>query len=457
MPQQKSPPRIYLRGRVYWGRYYDAEGVEHRASTKCRDKEAALQLVKQWERDATDPRRATAPPSATLSAALTLLVVEREAQAKQGKRSADTALFYRKKAGHWLRLLGPEFDLGNLTAALVDEYIDARRKESASASTISKELITLRAALKIAKRRGLFHQEIAALLPSGFSPEYKPRKTFLTMGELELLLPQLTRDRAARVAFAVATSANLRETELARREDMGEEFVLLRGTKRHTRTREVPILFDWQKRLMAFAAEHAGGEKGALFRPWCSYRRDLNAAMARAGIKRAHEDGSIRAMSISSNDLRRTTATWMRAEGVPTDLIAAVLGHRDTRMIDRVYGRLPKEILAARIKGAVDLASDNDCTTIVRKQGASETQMAQMSHPQERAHKSKNPASTGVETGFLGLPRDGVEPPARGFSVSLSDCAARLTISPKDLLRTATVQQLCGNVAPLVQTKARVR
>jgi hypothetical protein len=126
MPPQKQPPRLYLRGRIYWGRYYDAQGNEVRASTKCRDKDAAYQLVRQWERDATDPRRTTAPVSATLGTALTLLVTERETQAKQGKRSADTALFYRKKDGHWLRLMGADFDLGVLTSAAVDQYIDRR-------------------------------------------------------------------------------------------------------------------------------------------------------------------------------------------------------------------------------------------------------------------------------------------------------------------------------------------
>ena len=455
MPRQKQQSRIYLRGRIYWGRYYDAQGEEHRRSTLCRDKDAALQLVRQWERDATDPRRSTAPLSTTIGNALTLLVNERETQARQGKRSADTALFYRKKAGHWLRLLGADFDLGALTSVVVDHYIDVRREEGAGESTISKELITLRASLKIAQRKGLFHGVIPAILPSGFSPEYKPRSSFLTPSEVELLLPQLARDRAARVAFAIATSANLRETDLAQRGDLGDEAVLLRGTKRHSRTREVPIVFEWQRVLLVFAKAHGLGEKGVLFTPWGNMHRDLNAALERAHISRASKGETISTLTLSSNDLRRTTATWLRSEGVPPDLIAAILGHKDSRMVERVYGRMPQDLLASRIRASVNLISEDDCTIVVRKREDAMSQMSSMSSTAQVGHKREKPSRGAIQEGFSGLPRDGVEPPTRGFSVSISKLAKRFAMPLGATNRTATVQQLCGNTAPLVSTAAR--
>lgn len=60
--------------------------------------------------------------------------------------------------------------------------------------------------------------------------------------------------------------------------------------------------------------------------------RDLALACRRSGIERC-----------SSNDLRRTFATWMRMEGLPTDILGATLGHVDSRMVERVYGRLSPE------------------------------------------------------------------------------------------------------------------
>ncbi len=94
------------------------------------------------------------------------------------------------------------------------------------------------------------------------------------------------RDRAAaeRVAFIVSTSACWRESELARREDVGEGLatVLLRGTKRKTRFRTVPIVSPGQRSLLEYAVEHAQGTGGVVFRVWRNARRDLLEAQGHA-------------------------------------------------------------------------------------------------------------------------------------------------------------------------------
>jgi hypothetical protein len=76
--------------------------------------------------------------------------------------------------------------------------------------------VTLRAAHKQALRAGLWHGNLGGVLPAGFETNYAPRTRFLTREELGRLLRQLSPDRAARVAFAVATGANWRETNAAR-------------------------------------------------------------------------------------------------------------------------------------------------------------------------------------------------------------------------------------------------
>ena len=40
----------------------------------------------------------------------------------------------------------------------------------------------------------------------------------------------------------------------------------LRGTKRKTRERDVPIVTDWQRTLLAYALEHARGNQPVLFK-----------------------------------------------------------------------------------------------------------------------------------------------------------------------------------------------
>ena len=114
----------------------------------------------------------------------------------------------------------------------IDGYIRRRTKEGAGSHTIAKELTTLRACLKLAKRADLFRGDIQALFPPGFSPAYKPKKRSLSADEVYRLLGVLPEDRAARVAFIVATSACWGETERARPDGKDEQRVDEWGTKR---------------------------------------------------------------------------------------------------------------------------------------------------------------------------------------------------------------------------------
>ena len=113
----------------------------------------------------------------------------------------------------------------------------ARTGRRVSDHTISKEVVALRAALKLARRAGLFEGDPGAICPHGFAPEYEPRKRFLTRVELCMLLASQTKDHAAQIAFMVATSAEWGAVTRARREDVASDlaFVRVRGTKRKTR------------------------------------------------------------------------------------------------------------------------------------------------------------------------------------------------------------------------------
>jgi len=67
-------------------------------------------------------------------------------------------------------------------------------------------------------------------------------------------------------------------------------------------------------------------------------RRDLLEACKRAGIERC-----------SPNDLRRTYGRWMRIAAFPDEIIAPTMGHADTRMLERVYGKLSPEEFTRRL------------------------------------------------------------------------------------------------------------
>ena len=394
---------------TFYAKFKDLDGKWHQQSTGTRDRKAADARLREYERRASDPAYA-ASNEATLRQALEQLLKSRRAK---GTAEA-TVEFYRSKSGHLLRILGAESRLGRLSARAVDSFVEKRLEEGAAHNTVSKELGTLRAALKVAKRRGEFTGEIDAIMPSGFSANYKPKERFLTGREAQKLLAQLAPDRAARVAFILATSALIGESDRARVEDidLASELVKVRGTKTEGSARTVPIVGVGHP-LIQHAVRYAEGEGGLLFRPWGNIRRDLHEACARAGID-----------SVSPNDLRRTTASWMVQGGVPLHLVSKVLGHRDTRMVERVYGQLPPEALKAALKR--QLEGPDDCSLFAAPSGDLDGNNGRGGRLSSDPQNEKTPENmrlqgfTAVKKMGLAVPRDGIEPPTRGFSILCS-------------------------------------
>ncbi len=390
---------------LWWTWVYDAQGRRHERSTKQRDHEAAVVAAVRLEREAADPAD-TAARKASLTDALALLIERRKEEAKAGKRSEATVAFYRRKSGQLIRVFehGGDADapwtpylLAHLTAAEVDRYISVRRADGVSESTIHKELVALRAALKLSRRAGLWAGEPEAIIPIAFSPEYKPVDRWLPPAELLKLLAELADDRAARVAFIVATSANWAESNRAQVDDFDTDLaaVHVRGTKTAYRDRIVPIVLPAAKSLLEHALRYCRGAGEKLFRPWNNVRRDLHEACTRAGID-----------PCSPNDLRHTTATWLHARGATPDLISPVLGHADTKMVERVYGRLPAELLAERQREALGLPAMERSAVEVKYAGM-KVLMEPMALPKPRKLLKE-------------VPRGGIEPPTRGFSVPCS-------------------------------------
>jgi integrase len=411
--------RLYKRGKIWWGWYYDADRKRVSKSTRCRDQRAAEAVVREWERAAADPTYAAANAT-TLREALERFLIDRTNKG----RAEGTLSSYRVKVGHLLRLLGGDSRVARLDARMVDGYVDTRLEEGASRHTVQKELVALRGTLKVAKRRGDFSSDIGAVMPEGFSAGYKPRVRFLSGPEAQRLLAELTPDRAARVAFILATGARWSESERAMRDDIDWqlEIVHLRGTKTESAARAVPIVgasYD----LLAHAVQYAEGVGGLLFRPWGNCRRDLNEACTRAATTAlmAHlqttgqtldalssaEQTALKARfafaPVSPNDLRRTYATWLRQHGTEPHLIGVALGHTDSRMAERVYGRMPVESLGRMLADRV-----GDRSAFVANTAGAQRSGRQVRRPD----RAKTPVNV--------VPRDRIELPTRGFSILCS-------------------------------------
>ncbi len=323
------PDRLFLKSGTWYTWAYDEHGRRIQRSTRCReaDRKQAEQFAREFAARAAAPDSAV-QEKATLDVAVALLLADRRKRVLLGKRSPETLEYYKKKTGQIRRVLGDGFVLRLLRPRHLDTYVDTRLAEGVGANSIAKELGAFRAMLKCAKRAGVWSGDIDAVLPVDFSPEYKPRERWLPLAELERLLAELSRDRAARVAFIVATSARWGESNRAQRSDLRPWRAHVRGTKTDGSLRDVPLVADWQQDLATRAAAGGEGVGRMLFRPWSNYGRDLALACERAGIARC-----------SPNDLRRTTGHLLRGDGASLPDLADVFGHEDSRMMERIYAR----------------------------------------------------------------------------------------------------------------------
>jgi integrase len=381
--EQIMGEHLYRRGKTWWGWTYDASGEQDRFSTHCTDKTAARILLAQKEREAQDPDT-TRRKAATLEDAIDLLVADRTSLVKAGKRSLATVSFYETCARSWFLFAGRKvksiaedkldkaltteeredlIELGKRLALVdaaderfVDAFILYRRANGVTENTIAKDRTTFRAALRLAKRARIWTGDLDLLFPRGFDTDYEPNRSFLTRGQGSALLdafltvprgdgennvgPQT--HRRAFLAFILATGADLGDVVRARPEDIGRELVRVRGTKTVNRERLVPIVTSWQRDLLKYVKKHADGQHGLLFSPWTNARRGIALACDRAGVPH-----------VSPKRLRHTFAHWMLGEGVRTSELYVAMGHADTRMLDRVYGKAEGAELHQAMVGSI--------------------------------------------------------------------------------------------------------
>src|SRR6266851_1717879 len=399
--------RLYQKkpGGTWYGVFYDSQGRRHQRCTKCRDRRAARNALHEFERAARSPEGLSKEevPTATLMDVLTSFI----ARSERKKRAEGTINCYVTKCGHLLRVLGEYVDVNALPNNVEEAYVRQRQAEDAHDHTIHKELVVLRATLKLAKRNGLLHGDLDRLR-TDHSPNYQPRRRFLTVSEYKSLLAALPAHRRSTAAFIVLTSARDSEWPSVERVHADFDSVLtLPGTKTRRAWRQVPLREHADlAHLLRQVLDALPEKQQRLFEPWLNIRRDLHTACARARIPH-----------VSPNDLRRTFASWCWQGGMHPSRIALLLGHRDARMVERVYGVLDAGSLGgdvATVFNRLDLPSVS-----VPKAGSKwVTNNGQKLRQKRQVRRPTLSASEEIQQ--VQMPRGGIEPPTRGFSVLCS-------------------------------------
>jgi integrase len=337
-------PRTKRNGeRVWWATWTENKKTKRR-STDCSTRAAAEIVISRWERERADPVYAAAQ-SATFGIEAGRFLKSCRGAVERGRMAAGTLQMYEQKSGTLCRILeasGP-LRLASIDATTFQQYLNVRREEffedrqrPITESNLYKEWVTFRQILKGAWRAQRFGRDPASLKPEHFGPEYKPRETALAWDQVDKLLSELSAARRGAVAFAIMTGARRREVFAAQPGDIDAKSwrVRIRGTKTEAAARTIPIPLP-MRRLAKYVGplpHHA----------WPNARRGLSRACLRADVP-----------EVTWNDLRRTFASLLVQSGVPPHIVAKLLGHTTTAMVDKVYGRQTVDSLETLLEASL--------------------------------------------------------------------------------------------------------
>jgi len=430
-----------------WVDTVDSNGVRKRVrkrvkfSTGQLDKQAARRVLRDRQRSTAEAANGLAADAAGRTVADALEYMLERSQSKE--RPDGTWRMFGQKAGHLNRVLRtcescspmnpslcthPSVLLSQLGPHVLKRYIDIRLAEGAARETVRKELTTFNAAMREAVELGWMRKATALECRPSFKVTYVPGERWLTRAEYTKLLAALDLvvmragkdvgggrkrtadelriskrprylDRGLWVAVAVGLGARKGEVEsLAWSDvDLAAGVVRNRGTKTKGSDRVTPLPAELVAELSK-VPEHE--RVGLVVGPWGNVGRDLPAACDLAGIAR-----------VTPNDLRRTYASWLVNEGAPLKIVATLLGHKSTRMVDLVYGKVSDATAAAWVARTWD----TDGTTPSQTGGADGAPDSAPPGPLTSENRG-SPTRKRVSV----VPRDGVEPPTRGFSVRCS-------------------------------------
>ena len=225
----------------------------------------------------------------------------------------------------------------NITQQTIRDYI-SRRSETVKASTIARELATLRAAMNWGVQENWMDRAPVIKIPSAGPP----RRRFLTRAEFAQLESVIeTLHIKIFLSIAINTASRGAKILSLKWDDVDFDRRLIwfeRGTA-NKRTQVVPINASLMENLK-LAQQFAAGEYVVEYngKRVKSVRKAFDRALVRAGLK-----------DVTIHDLRRTAASWALMAGASFDDIAALLND-DVRIVQKHYAQFSPD----HIRSVVD-------------------------------------------------------------------------------------------------------
>lgn len=207
-----------------------------------------------------------------------------------------------------------------------------RKRQNAT----NKVLAYLKAGLNRAFDHGKVEDDAAWTKVRGFRRTGRRRSRFLEKGEIQQLIAACQLDLALFVSGALLTGCRVSELQGMQVQDFsvgdGRVFVTDAKSKEH---RAISLSHEGLRFFAALTQRRSA--KAYMF-----LRRN-GTRWKRGGHWRLFQDACVAAginPPIRFHDLRHTYASQSVMAGVPMKVVSTQLGHVDTRMVDRFYGRV---------------------------------------------------------------------------------------------------------------------
>jgi len=273
-------------------------------------------------------------------------------------RSSESLAFDRGKVKSFVEKFGDTY-LADLTTSELQAWRDSlvtasgrgeglnetdrREAKRRAQATVNRSWAVIRAGLNWAFQTGRVDSDLAWRRVKAFENVDKPRTRFLSVAEAKALLEASAEDFRPLAHAALVSGLRLGELARLTAGDIGPTSLEVAAGKTG-RGRTVPLTAEGRRlfRGLLKARETADllfrdGEGMTWTRPKVS-RRMAEASKA-AGLKQ----------SATFHDLRRSYGSLLANAGARDAIIAAALGHSDTRMTRRHYAHLLDQAVAKEI------------------------------------------------------------------------------------------------------------
>lgn len=340
----------------WWVKFTDASGKPTFRSTRTTDLEEAKALEAKWRHEVHQERMWGIEPEHTFDDMMIAFITAK----RDEWRAAD-------RAGIACRRLQPHFTgktAERIRRADVANYIQARKSDGVSGSTINRELDLLSAAFNYARNTLEWNVQNPAARMSLKEPEGRLR--WITREEAERLIAEASKEERKSPHLAdfirLALHTGCRKNELLKlswdRVDLEAGWLRLEGENtKNGKRRMVPlsaVALSALESRARFRAEHCPTS------PWVfSHRNGDRVQFLQNGFESACKRAGITDFRV--HDMRHTCASWLVSAGVSLLEVRDLLGHSSIEMTER-YAHLSPDNLS-RVASTLDRLQSGDSMT----------------------------------------------------------------------------------------------